>query len=208
MVVDDEGSAFNDADDEEDTGNPYVDMVVDAARGRLDPNFECMEKANNPSASRFYELLEDADEPLWDGYYNLTKLSVVSQRLNLKSEFNMSQISGSRVNGEWWAACKVRAKLFMDETLNSVGEVSNEFSTSDYYQDDESLTIHDRTSEEEEINLLDAHGLMEEVNLDELPHPMNAPHIDQFIDDNEETDHNEFLDSDEELFDSDSSSDS
>ncbi|KAF7812499.1 uncharacterized protein G2W53_033475 [Senna tora] len=117
-------------------------------------------------------------------------------------------VSGSRVNGEWWAACKVRAKLFMDETLNSVGEVSNEFSTFDYYQDDESLTIHDRTSEEEEINLLDAHGLMEEVNVDELPNSMNAPHTDQFIDDDEETDHNEFLDSDEELFDSDSSSDS
>ncbi|KAF7824154.1 putative transposase, Ptta/En/Spm, plant [Senna tora] len=115
-------------------------------------------------------------------------------------------VSGSRVNGEWWAACKVRAKLFMDETLNSVGEVSNEFSTFDYYQDDESLTIHERTLEEEEINLLDAHGLMEEVNVDELPNPMNAPHTDQFIDDDEETDHNEFLDSDEELFDSDSRS--
>ncbi|KAF7823771.1 putative transposase, Ptta/En/Spm, plant [Senna tora] len=149
-----EGSAFNDADDEEDTRNRYVDMVVDVARGRLDHNFE---------------------------------------------------LSGSRVNGEWWAACKVRAKLFKDETLNSVGEVSNELSTFDYYQDDESLTIHDRTSEEEEINLLDAHGLMEEVNVDELPNPMNAPHTDQFIDDDEETDHNEFLDSDEELFDSDSS---
>ncbi|KAF7802611.1 hypothetical protein G2W53_041722 [Senna tora] len=268
-----EGSAFNDATDDEDTRNPYVDMVVDAARGRLDPNFECMEEDPNPSASKFYQLLEDADEPLWDGCYNHTKLSAVSQLLNLKSEFNMSQscfdrmlviikmtrefaqivdingisrrmdvhgrkmyhtqcygispslqgssvcicqrtlpnlmeVSGSRVNGEWWAACKVRAKLFKDETLNSVGEVSNEFSTFDYYQDDESLTIHDRTSEEEEINLLDAHGLMEEVNVDELPNPMNASHTDQFIDDDEETDHNEFLDSDEELFDSDSSSDS
>ncbi|KAF7841938.1 hypothetical protein G2W53_004236 [Senna tora] len=120
----------------------------------------------------------------------------------------LSYVSGSRVNGEWWAACKVRAKLFMDETLNSVGEVSNEFSTFNYYQDDESLKIHDRTSEEEEINLLDAHGLMEEVNVDELLNPMNAPHTDQLIDDDEETDHNEFLDSDEELFDSDSSSDS
>ncbi|KAF7812292.1 putative transposase, Ptta/En/Spm, plant [Senna tora] len=66
----------------------------------------------------------------------------------------------------------------MDETLNSVGEVSNEFSTFDYYQDDESLPIRDRTSEEEEINLLDAHGLMEEVKVDELPNPMDAPHTD------------------------------
>ncbi|KAF7811966.1 putative transposase, Ptta/En/Spm, plant [Senna tora] len=91
-------------------------------------------------------------------------------------------VSGSRVNGEWSAACKVRAKLFMDETLNSVGEVSNEFSTFDYYQDDdESLTIHDRTSEEEEINLLDAHSLMEEANVDELPNPMDAPHTDSCL---------------------------
>ncbi|KAF7811962.1 hypothetical protein G2W53_032938 [Senna tora] len=30
-----EGSAFNDANNEEDTGNSYVDMVVNAARGRL-----------------------------------------------------------------------------------------------------------------------------------------------------------------------------
>ncbi|KAF7832911.1 putative transposase, Ptta/En/Spm, plant [Senna tora] len=46
-----EGSAFNDVD-VEDTRNPYVDMVVDVVRGRLDPNFECMEEAPNPSVSK------------------------------------------------------------------------------------------------------------------------------------------------------------
>ncbi|KAF7812423.1 putative transposase, Ptta/En/Spm, plant [Senna tora] len=196
-----EGSAFNDADDEEDTGNPYVDMVVDAVQaGRVD----------DPMIRQL-----SYDGVKVDGKYGLVDVDYRS-KLQSNEPFILEEqaqvyytkysVSGSRVNGEWWTACKVRAKLFMDETLNSVGEVSNEFSTFDYYQDDESLTIHDRTSEEEEINLLDAHGLMEEVNVDELPNPLNAPHTDQFINVNEETDHNEFLDSDEELFDSDSRS--
>ncbi|KAF7807287.1 uncharacterized protein G2W53_039448 [Senna tora] len=116
------------------------------------------------------------------------------------------EYDGNIISGDGSDGMKKERKLAT--VKNSNGEVSNEFSTFDYYQDDESLTIHDRTSEEEEINLLDAHGLMEEVNVDELPNPMNASHTDQFIDDDEETDHNEFLDSDEELFDSDSSSDS
>jgi len=123
-------------------------------------------------------------------------------------------ISAGRGNVEWWTACKVRAKLFMAETFKFDGEVSNEFSTFDYYQDDESPRDHNTTEDDEvsdevtneEINLLDVHGLMEEVNADELP--MDDPIVDQFIDDDEESDHNEFLDTDEELFDSDSSSDS
>ncbi|KAF7807706.1 putative transposase, Ptta/En/Spm, plant [Senna tora] len=153
--------------------------MVDGKYGLVDVDYRSKLKSNEP-----FILAEQAQQVYYTKY----------------------PVSGSRVNGEWWAACKVRAKLFMDETLNSVGEVSNEFSTFDYYQDDESLIIHDRTPEEKEINLLDLDGLMEEVNVDELPNPMNAPHTDQFIDDDEETNHNEFLDSDEELFDSDSRS--
>ncbi|KAK2420664.1 hypothetical protein QL285_031368 [Trifolium repens] len=50
-----------------------------------------LEEDPNPSASKFYTLLRDADEPLWVGCHKHTKLSAVTQLLNLKSEFNMSE---------------------------------------------------------------------------------------------------------------------
>jgi hypothetical protein len=74
--------------EETKTRNPYVDMVIDAMDDDLTDD---LEEDPNPSASKIYSLLRDANEPLWDGCLKHSKLSAVTQLLNLKSEFNMSE---------------------------------------------------------------------------------------------------------------------
>nr|KYP67982.1 hypothetical protein KK1_021599 [Cajanus cajan] len=55
-----------------------------------------MEEDPNPSASKFYNLLRDVDEQLWDGCKKHTKLSAVTQLINLKSEFNFMSKNTSK----------------------------------------------------------------------------------------------------------------
>ncbi|XP_072076225.1 uncharacterized protein [Arachis hypogaea] len=81
---------------EEENTNPYVDMVIDAAGDNLNV-MKGLEEDPNPSASKFYKLLRSADEPLWDGYTKHTILSAVTQLVNLKSEFNMSESCYNRM---------------------------------------------------------------------------------------------------------------
>ncbi|RDX90085.1 hypothetical protein CR513_28087, partial [Mucuna pruriens] len=78
-------------DEKVDTRNPYVDMVIDVTGNQLNSKDQDLEEDPNPSALKFYTLLRDADEPLWDECHKHTKLSTVTQLLNLKSEFNMSE---------------------------------------------------------------------------------------------------------------------
>ena len=112
---------------------------------------------------------------------------------------------GSRASGEWWAACKVRTKLFMADTLNDEDDGSNEPATIDYYQDDGSIIrTHNVIIEDEVISLFDAHAPMEEVNINDIHKPIDFLD-DQFINDNEDTESNE-SNEDVELYDSDSSS--
>ncbi|KAK2455713.1 hypothetical protein QL285_003139 [Trifolium repens] len=86
----DSSSMSNVHDEEMETRNPYVDMVIDAMGDDLSED-QNLEEDPNPSASNFYTLLRDADEPLWVGCHKHTKLSAVTQLLNLKSELNMSE---------------------------------------------------------------------------------------------------------------------
>ena len=115
--------------------------------------------------------------------------------------------SESRAQNEWWAACKIRAKLFLAETLNAEDDDSNELHVIDYYQDDGSIRTHNIVTEDETISLFDANAPMEEVNVNEIHNPTGNLYDDQFIDDNEDSLSNEFIDEDEELYDSESSSD-
>jgi len=62
-------------------------MIIDASFGRINSE---VEEDPNPSTAKFFNLLKDVDEPLWDGCKRHTKLSTTTQLLNLKSEFNMS----------------------------------------------------------------------------------------------------------------------
>ncbi|GJY80993.1 transposon, En/Spm-like protein [Tanacetum coccineum] len=54
-------------------------------------------EAPNPEAAAFFKLLHCADEPLWDGCKNHTRLSAVSQLMNCKSDYNMSESCYNRI---------------------------------------------------------------------------------------------------------------
>ena len=49
-----------------------------------------VEEEPNADAARFFYLLKDSDEPLWDGCTNHSKLSVVAQVFTIKSNHGMS----------------------------------------------------------------------------------------------------------------------
>lgn len=68
--------------------NPYRQMVMQA----VSPDFDCDSTADEPNieTSKFYSLLNAIDEPIWEGCKKHTKLSAMSQLLNLKSECHMS----------------------------------------------------------------------------------------------------------------------
>jgi hypothetical protein len=63
-----------------DNINPYRNMVMDAMRmnqGNVS-QFPIIEEEPNAYAARFFDLLKDSDNQLWDGYMNHSKLSVVA----------------------------------------------------------------------------------------------------------------------------------
>ncbi|KAL6548500.1 hypothetical protein OROGR_008921 [Orobanche gracilis] len=82
---------------EEASQNPYVNMVVDEGR-RTIPDFNFNEGDNmneeeppNPDAKKFYDMLEAANELLWDGCEKHTKLSLVARLMSIKAENRMSK---------------------------------------------------------------------------------------------------------------------
>ncbi|XP_042379879.1 uncharacterized protein LOC121972257 [Zingiber officinale] len=72
-------------------------MVIDG----MDQSFDWITISNeqppNSEAQKFFDLLKDADEPLWNGCKNHTKLSAVTQLLNLKSEYNLPEACYDRL---------------------------------------------------------------------------------------------------------------
>ncbi|OMO57998.1 Transposon, En/Spm-like protein [Corchorus capsularis] len=83
--------------------NEYQRMVMDSGlyefRGNENEsnNENVFEEMPNPSAARFFSLLKDADEEVWEGCTTHSKLSAVSQLLNCKSESNMSDVTFDRL---------------------------------------------------------------------------------------------------------------
>ncbi|XP_072058194.1 uncharacterized protein [Arachis hypogaea] len=98
--------------------------------------------------------------------------------------------SGNKSNGEWWAACKVRAKLYMNETLHDPDEEPNgQDDSNDFYQDSVSeLRAQNVILEDEVISLFDANAPMEEVNVEDINCPLDTLLNDEFINDNEDFD--------------------
>ncbi|XP_042432996.1 uncharacterized protein LOC122019608 [Zingiber officinale] len=78
-------------------GSRYRNMVIDG----MDQSFDWITISNeqppNSEAQKFFDLLKDADEPLWNGCKNHTKLSAVTQLLNLKSEYNLPEACYDRL---------------------------------------------------------------------------------------------------------------
>nr|MCH9869343.1 hypothetical protein [Serratia marcescens] len=76
------------SDDDEPT---MCDMVYDAAGPSFDP------EEPNEEARGFYKLFRDADTPLYEGCPEESPLSLITELLNTKSDFNMSQECYNRI---------------------------------------------------------------------------------------------------------------
>jgi len=65
---------------ETDNSNPYRTMVMDVMRINQGYVSQCwiLDEEPNASATMFFDLLKDSDEPLWDGYTNHNKLSAIA----------------------------------------------------------------------------------------------------------------------------------
>jgi hypothetical protein len=86
----------------DDNSNSYRNKVIDAMRMNQGHTSQCpiIDKEPNAHAIKFFYPLKDSDEPLWDGFINYSKLSVVTQVFNIKSD-NMLSEDGYDKIGEW-----------------------------------------------------------------------------------------------------------
>ncbi|XP_017972836.1 PREDICTED: uncharacterized protein LOC108661342 [Theobroma cacao] len=90
-------AAFREPIYEDEIENPYTRMVRDVMRPEVTFNHgsenesSFVEEDPNPNASSFYSLLSNVEEPLWVGCTKHTTLSAVSQLLNVKAEYNLSE---------------------------------------------------------------------------------------------------------------------
>jgi hypothetical protein len=76
-----------------DNSNPYRNMVMDAMRlyqGNVS-QYSIVEEEPNADATRFFDMLKDSDELLWDGCTNRNKLSAVAQVFTIKSDHGLSE---------------------------------------------------------------------------------------------------------------------
>ena len=66
-----------------DNTNPYKNMVMDAIRMNQGNVSQCpiVEEEPNVDAARFFDLLKDSNEPLWDSCTNHSKLLAMSTSL-------------------------------------------------------------------------------------------------------------------------------
>jgi hypothetical protein len=102
QVVGSTSSASNMHKVENENSNPYRNMVMDAMRMSEGNVRECpiVEEEPNADATRFFDLLTDSDEPLWDGCTNHSKLSVVAQVFTIKSDHGLSEAGYNKII-EW-----------------------------------------------------------------------------------------------------------
>jgi len=101
-VVGSTSSANNMHEDGNENSNPYRNMVMDAMRMSEGNVRECpiIEEEPNADATRFFVMLKDSDEPLWDGCMNHNKLSAVAQVFTIKSDHELSEASYDKII-EW-----------------------------------------------------------------------------------------------------------
>jgi len=101
-VVGSSSSASNMYEFENENGNPYRNMVMDVMRMSEGNVRKCtiVEEEPNADAARFFDLLRDSDEPLWDGCTNHSKLSAVAQVFTIKLDHGLSEACYDKII-EW-----------------------------------------------------------------------------------------------------------
>jgi hypothetical protein len=82
----------------DDNSNPYRNMVMDAMRMNQGYIGQCsiIDKETNVDMTRFFDILKDFNEPLWDGCIIHSKLSSVAQVFTVKSDHGLSEVSYDR----------------------------------------------------------------------------------------------------------------
>lgn len=119
--------------------------------------------------------------------------------------YTMYPQSNGRGRGDWWAACKVKRKLFVAESFNNDHVDLNQLDANGYYQDDGSLGTP-VAIDDEQVFLFDTNSPMEEVDINEIHNPTGVSFDDEFISEDDDSENDYSFDEDEELYDSDSNS--
>ncbi|PWA70139.1 cytochrome P450 [Artemisia annua] len=84
------------------------------------------EQEPNPHAKEMYQMLQAADEPLWNGCQKLSRLEVATHALNWKSEYNISESAYNGMLQMWKCSLPDGAKLVGNfyETKKSLRKVN------------------------------------------------------------------------------------
>jgi len=84
---------------ENENMNPYMNMVMDAMRMSEGNVRECpiIKEEPNADAARFFDLLKDSDEPLYDGCMDHSKLSAVAHVFTIKSDHGLSETGYDKI---------------------------------------------------------------------------------------------------------------
>jgi hypothetical protein len=101
-VVGSTSSANNVHGDVNDNSNPYRNMIMDAMRMNQGNVCQCpiVKEEHNADATRFFDLLKDSNEPLWDDCTNHTKLLAVAQVFTIKLDHGLSEAGYDKII-EW-----------------------------------------------------------------------------------------------------------
>jgi hypothetical protein len=85
-----------------DNNNPYKNMVMYVMRMNQGNASQCplIEEEPNTDVTKFFYLLKDSDEPLWDDCINHSKLSVVTRVFTIKFDYRLSEVGYERIV-EW-----------------------------------------------------------------------------------------------------------
>jgi hypothetical protein len=77
----------------DDNSNPYMNMVIDTMRINNDYAGECpiIYEKSNIDTIRFFGLLKNSDETLWDEYTNHNKLLGIARMFTMKSDYGLSK---------------------------------------------------------------------------------------------------------------------
>jgi hypothetical protein len=83
----------------DENSKPYRSLMMDAMRINQSYADECscVDEEPNTNAPRFFELLKDFDEPLWDRCINHSKLSVIAQVFIIKSDHGLSEAGYDKI---------------------------------------------------------------------------------------------------------------
>ena len=72
------------------SANPYVEMVADAFHGGLEQSTE--EEVPNRETKRFYDMLESANQPIYEGCREgHSRLALAARMMHTKTDYNVGQ---------------------------------------------------------------------------------------------------------------------